>query len=191
MAIQMTERPAPKPARMEPVIEPSRWLIGMGVATIVLGFLAIALAFATTMITVMTLGAVIIAAAVFQAVFAFTSGRWAGFGTHLLLAVLYGVVGVYLVANPLGGAIVVTLAMGLLFAISGLFRVVASVAHRFAGWGWALFSGLVSTALGVYVLRYLPGASLFLLGTVLGVDLIFFGVNLTASGIDLRNAFRR
>jgi uncharacterized membrane protein HdeD (DUF308 family) len=51
---------------------------------------------------------------------------------------------------------------------------------KFPWWGWTVFAGLVSVALGVYVLAIYPTASTFFIGIVIGVDLIFDGAALTA-----------
>lgn len=164
----------------------SSWLIAMGVATLIIGFLALSSSVATTLISVIVLGVLCILAAIFQFVFALTSGKWGGFGLHLLLAVLYVLTGIFLVSNPGIGAATLTLFLAFLFITSGIFRIVGSIVMRFSGWGWALLSGVITTALGVYVISNMPVASLTLLGVLLGVDLIFFGAGLMSFGIALR-----
>jgi len=185
MAISLMERPpvrrAPAPAR-----ESGRVLMAMGAATLVLGVVALAMAGLTTLFSVVALGCLAILGAIFQAVFAFTSGRFEGFGVHLLLSVLYAIVGVFLVTNPLLGAMALTVGLGMLFTASGLFRIVASLEARFVGWGWPFVSGLITTALGIYVLKSFPAVSLVLLGALFGVDMIFFGGGLLGLGAALR-----
>lgn len=186
MAIPLMERPTLRPPKLEPAPEPGRWLMAMGAATLILGVVALAAASLTTVMSVVVLGCFAILGAIFQSVFAFTSGRWQGFGLHALLAVLYGIVGVYLVANPLAGAVALTVALGFLFAVSGIFRIAASWQARYPAWGWSFFSGAVTAALGVYVLKNVAGASMLLLGTLFGVDMIFFGGGLMGLGSALR-----
>lgn len=164
----------------------SRWLITMGIATFVLGVLALVASVATTLVSILFIGSLFIVSSILQAIFAVTSGRWAGFGLHLLLAVLYAITGAFLVMNPAMGAATLTLFLAFFFMTSGLFRIVASLALRFAGWGWALFSGLVATSFGVYIVMNLPEASLILLGVLFAIDLIFYGANLTTFGIILK-----
>lgn len=170
----------------EKINAPSSWLIAAGVAILIIGFLALTSAVATTLMSVIVLGILCLFAALFQFVFALTAGRWGGFGLHLLLAVLYAVTGLFLVANPAIAAATLTLFLAFLFVTSGIFRIVGSLVMRFSGWGWALLSGVVTTALGIYVVANWAAASLTLLGVLLGVDLIFFGAGVLSFGVALR-----
>jgi uncharacterized membrane protein HdeD (DUF308 family) len=167
------------------------WLMAMGIGLIILGLTALYAAIATTLVSVLFLGMILIFAGVFQGVFAFTSGQWSGFALHLLLAVLYVLGGIYLILNPVAGAVTLTILLGFLFLASGLFRVVGSISMRSKGWGWALFSGIITTAVGLYVVFNLPAASLFLIGIFVGVDLIFYGVYLTNFAFSVGNGAKR
>jgi uncharacterized membrane protein HdeD (DUF308 family) len=65
-----------------------------------------------------------------------------------------------------------------LFIVGGLFRGIGASVIQFPRWGWTAFSGLVSIALGVYLLVTWPAASTFFVGIVIGIDLIFDGASL-------------
>ena len=65
-----------------------------------------------------------------------------------------------------------------LFIVGGLFRGIGASVIHFPRWGWTVFSGLVSFALGVYLLVRWPTASTYFIGVVIGVDLIFDGAAL-------------
>jgi uncharacterized membrane protein HdeD (DUF308 family) len=54
---------------------------------------------------------------------------------------------------------------------------VASVVMQFPNWGWALFSGIVSLALGGMLLSRWQTTSLWFLGLFIGLDLIFHGIS--------------
>jgi uncharacterized membrane protein HdeD (DUF308 family) len=162
---------------------PSRWLMAVGIA--ILGGFALAMSVVTTLVSVLFIGGLFSAAAIFQAVFAATSGRWSGFGLHLMLAALYGVAGVFLIVDPAMGARSLTLLLASFFIASGSLRMVGASAARFSKWGWAFFSGLVTIALGIYILANLPAATPVMLGVVLGVDLLFLGTNLAVLGSQL------
>jgi uncharacterized membrane protein HdeD (DUF308 family) len=47
-----------------------------------------------------------------------------------------------------------------------------------ARWGWTVFAGLVSVALGIFLLSTWPTASTFFIGMAIGIDLIFDGAAL-------------
>jgi uncharacterized membrane protein HdeD (DUF308 family) len=164
-----------------------RWLVAIGIVIMLIGVFALATAMMTTLLSVLFIGLLFVAAAIFQAIFAVTAGRWSGFGLHLLLAVLYGITGVFILGNPAMGMVSLTLFLAFLFVVSGMFRIIASATFRFPYWGLSLASGLITAALGIYVAINLNKASLFLLGTLFGVDLIFFGAYLASFGANLRH----
>lgn len=167
---------------VDPFALSSRWLVATGVALAVLGTLALTMSVATTLISVVVIGAMFLASAVFQAFFAGSSGRWTGFGWHLISAALYGVAGLFLILDPGVGARSLTLLLAFFFVASGGLRSASAVAARLPRWRWTFFGGLVTIALGVYIVMNLPAASLVTLGVVLGVDLVFLGVHLAVAG---------
>jgi len=57
---------------------------------------------------------------------------------------------------------------------------------QFPRWGWAVFSGIVSVALGVMLLMQLPTSSLWFIGFAIGIDFIFDGTSFIALGTALR-----
>jgi uncharacterized membrane protein HdeD (DUF308 family) len=91
------------------------------------------------------------------------------------MSILYIVVGFMMISNPVGGAISLTLLLTAFFIVSGLFRIVASASLRYPQWGWGLFSGIVSICLGVLVFAQWPVSGIWLVGTLVGVDLVFAG----------------
>jgi len=74
-----------------------------------------------------------------------------------------------------------------LFIVGGLFRGIGASVIQFPRWGWTVFSGLVSFALGVYLLATWPSASTYFVGVVIGVDLIFDGAALAGFAGALRS----
>ena len=51
---------------------------------------------------------------------------------------------------------------------------------------WLILSSLVSFVLGLYLIGTLPVSSLYIPGTLLGIDLIFYGASLTAFSANRR-----
>jgi len=44
-----------------------------------------------------------------------------------------------------------------------------------SGWGWMIFSGILSAIVGILIWIYFPGSTVFTLGTLAGISLIFTG----------------
>ena len=65
--------------------------------------------------------------------------------------------------------------------------------EHFHGWPWVLLNGFISVFLGIYIWRHLPETAMWLIGTFVGIDLIFcgaswiflaFGIRSVSSGKD-------
>ena len=81
------------------------FLIAMGVALILLGIAAIASSFVATLVTTLTIGALLLLGAIFQIVTAIWGRTWRGFVLHLLGGVLYLVAGLFVIQSPIEAAI--------------------------------------------------------------------------------------
>ena len=46
---------------------------------------------------------------------------------------------------------------------------------RIHGWGWQVLSGLVALLLGLFITAGWPASSIWVIGTFIGIDLIFGG----------------
>jgi uncharacterized membrane protein HdeD (DUF308 family) len=115
-------------------------------------------------------------------------GHWVGFFHHLLAAILFGVIGVMLIARPLISAEALTVVMAVFFLIGGLFQLIASVAVALPGWGWATADGIIMLVLGGLILAQWPASGLWVIGLFVGIDLIFYGFAWIALAAGLRTA---
>lgn len=168
----------------------STWLIAMGIATLLLGFFALMMSLVTTLVSVFFIGGLLILAAIFQGVYAVSSERWPRFFLHMALAILYLMAGLFLVLNPLVGAVSLSILIAYFFVVSGGFRFALALTERMEGWVWGLVSGLITLALGAYVLLNLEAIGLYLLGVLFAVDLIFLGSYLLTSGLAVKRLRR-
>jgi uncharacterized membrane protein HdeD (DUF308 family) len=93
----------------------------------------------------------------------------------LLSGILGVVVGLMLLGNPIQGGITLTILLASFLFVGGIFKAVASVTHRFGGWGWLLLNGVIDIALGVMIWRELPVSGLTIIGLLVGISTIFRG----------------
>ena len=111
-----------------------------------------------------------------------------GWGSRLLLAAISIVAGVVILRNPMVGALAMTLAMASYFLLAAVGRAVLALeASEAKGRTWLILSALVSFVLGLYLIGTLPVSSLYIPGTLLGIDLIFYGASLTALSANRRD----
>jgi len=151
------------------------WLLAGGCISIIAGMVAIAYSVVATLVSVVFLAALMIFSGVVEGAYALRHRERGHLVLYLLEAVLAIVIGVLLLRSPIAGAIVLTMLMATYFLISGVFRVVGALALRLPNWGWLLASGIINIGLGIVVWSGWPVSGLWLLGTLLGVNLLFSG----------------
>jgi len=165
-------------AGLEQVRKSWGWFLTFGILLTVLGVVCVGKAQTATTFSILALGWVLMISGVVWLINSFYAFSWHGFFLYLLNAIIRGVTGYLLVRHPDAGAQGVTMVLAALFIVGGLFRGIGAGVIQFPRWGWTVFSGLVSFALGVYLLATWPAASTYFVGIVIGVDLIFDGASL-------------
>ena len=150
-------------------------LLALGIAELLLGTIALGVVGMVTLVSVIFFGWLLIFSGVAHLVRAFRTRGWEGVSLHLLLGILQVAVGVLLLARPAAGAASLTLLLAALFTVSGLFRIGFAMMTRIHGWGWQVLSGLVALLLGLLITAGWPASSIWVIGTFIGIDLIFGG----------------
>jgi len=96
---------------------------------------------------------------------------------EILLGIVYGVVGTYLVASPLGGLQSLTIAVAIYLFIEGILEFVLSFELRPApGAGWLLFDGIITLVLAALIWSTWPSGAIWVVGTLVGISMFFSGV---------------
>jgi uncharacterized membrane protein HdeD (DUF308 family) len=162
------------------------WFLALGIALIVVGVLAITYPVPASEVAIQFYGFFLVAGAVVEIVSVIWARRWAGFFLHLLSGLLYLFVGMVLIEHPELGMLVTTLLLAILFFAGGVVRVVLALSQRPGGWGWSLLSGVVSVLLGIMIWRQFPASALWVIGTFVGIELIFNGWSWVMLALGLR-----
>jgi uncharacterized membrane protein HdeD (DUF308 family) len=147
----------------------------LGIALIVFGTFCIINPFVPTLASVIFLGFVLMAAGITQIVSSFWAGKWSGMLIHMLIGVLYVVVGYMIVDAPVINMVLITKFIAIFMIVSGAFRIIAALVVRFQDWWWALLNGGVTLLLGIIINRQLPEASLWVIGLFIGIEMFFNG----------------
>lgn len=151
------------------------WFLLWGLLLTILGVFAVGASTLTSFVTIFFIGATLVVAGIVDLIYAFWARHWSGFFLTLLVGILYVVTGLLCITKPLAALAALTLVIGSLFAVTGLFKILSALCVQFEGWGWILFSGLISLLLGVLVLSEWPAGSLWIIGLFVGIDLILYG----------------
>jgi uncharacterized membrane protein HdeD (DUF308 family) len=163
------------------------WFVALGIAQLVLGIIAWFDVIAFTIAGTIFIGALLVVAGAFQVIHSFMDREWGAFVLHLLVGVLYMIGGFLLMDEPLQGSVVITILVAAALIIGGILRLVIAFQHRhMPGWGLLLASGVISLIVGLMLYLTLPWSGLWVLGTLIAVELIFHGVSWVQFGLTLR-----
>jgi uncharacterized membrane protein HdeD (DUF308 family) len=163
------------------------WFVGLGVALLLLGIFALGDVVAVTLISTIFIGAMLLVGGVFQVVHAFMVKTWSGFLLSMLGGIVYAVGGLLIMDEPVQGALAITLFLIVALTIGGILRIVVAVRHReMNGWWLMALSGLISVLIGFLLYASFPWSGLWVLGTLIGVELLVQGATWLMFGMALR-----
>ena len=163
------------------------WFVALGIAQLVLGIVAWFDVVLFTIAGVIFIGAMLLIGGVLQVAHAFMDRDWRAFILHLLMGVLYVIGGFLLMDEPLQGSVVITIILSVALIIGGVLRIVMALQHRhMPGWGFMLVGGLISLLVGMLLYLMLPWSGLWVVGTLIAVELVVHGVSWLQFGLALR-----
>lgn len=163
------------------------WFVAIGIALLVLGAIALVYVLAATLVSVLFIGILMLIGALGLLIQAWKVKNWSGFLLWSLSGLLYAAAGIVAIVNPLAGAALLTLLLGATLIGAGAFRLWVWFNNRGQhGWGWLGFSGAITFATGLVIAIGWPANSLWILGLLLGFDLLFQGWSLLFAGLALR-----
>ena len=165
------------------------FFVALGIGLILLGVIAWLDVVAVTLAGTIFIGAMLVVGGVFQIVHAFVTREWAGFLFGLLAGALAVFAGLLIMSEPVGGALALTIVVVVFLAVGGVTRIVLALRHRgMARWGLLLASGLVSLLVAWLLYAELPWSGLWVLGTLIAIELIVQGIAWLSFGLALRRA---
>lgn len=99
------------------------------------------------------------------------------------------ILGAYMLSN-IGAALAsLTIYIAAFFIIGGITEAIMAFQLKPAsGWGWALFSGLITVLLGAMIWNQFPLTGEWAIGTLVGIKLVFSGWSLLMFGMVARSA---
>ena len=166
-------------AMRETVRRHSLWYLIQGGVMVLAGVLALVYPIASSFAAVLLLGWLLIISGVAQGISLFDVRKVPHFWLQLVSVVLSVIVGVLLIRHRGQGLLVLTLLLLVYFMIEGISKVIFALTIRpFPNWGWVLASGIIAVLLALYLLASLPVTAIWLLGVLLGIQLICEGAAL-------------
>jgi uncharacterized membrane protein HdeD (DUF308 family) len=160
--------------------------VAFGVIIVLLGLLGLAFTGVFTLGIVALLGWVFAISGAVEIVHAVVRKGWAGFWVDLVSGLLTLGAGVMIILQPVAAVAVLTVLIGIVFVIGGIFRLWAGAAIRTPYGTWVVLHGIVSALLGVMILAEWPFSSVWVIGTLVSIDLLFNGARMIALGLAAR-----
>ena len=162
-------------------------VVAFGLLLILLGAAALAFTLAATVATVVVNGVFFLVAGAAEIGIGAHSQRWSQYFLWMIGGVLYLVAGLFCIINPDLGRLWLTLALG-----GGL--IAAAVVRAYLALqlpasqrrGVVLLAAAITFLLGLIIVLHWPWDSVYVLGTLLGVDLLFHGAGWVTFGMGLR-----
>lgn len=167
----------------------SGFTIVLSILLIVCGFLAILLPIETTLGVVIVIAWLLMISGVVQFVHAIR-GRTAGsrFWTGVIAVIHFGM-GLFFRLDPGIGIAALTLALIAFFIAQGVIGIVDWFRRRESGAsGWLLFESVITLILGLMIWRHWPSGSLWVIGTLVGINMIMFGTTRLMLALAVRRA---
>lgn len=176
-------------AMRETVRRHSLWYLVQGGLMVVGGVLALVYPVFASVAVVALLGWVLIASGIVQGISLIGAQSVPNFWLQMVSVGLSIVVGILFLSDPGTGLTTVTFLLIVYFVVEGISKVIFALTIRpFPNWGWVLGSGALSVVIAFILYASLTGVSLWLLGLLLGIQLIAEGVALGYLAWDLRRA---
>jgi len=167
------------------------WFVALGIVLILVGFFASIDVVAFTIASVIFIGAMMLVGGIFQIIHAFMTKTWGSFALNLLMGIIYVIGGFLIMSEPVQGSLVITLFLIAALVVGGIVRMLVAFQHKeMQGWGLMAISGLISLILAVMLFMSFPGSGLWVLGTLIAVELLIQGVTWLQFGISLRRLGR-
>jgi uncharacterized membrane protein HdeD (DUF308 family) len=162
-------------------------ITAFGVLLVVLGFVALFFSLVATIVTVTLNGVLFLIAGGAEIGIGMHSRTWGRFFFWVLGGLLYLAAGVVCIVNPVLASVALTLILGAALIAAGVVR--AYLAFQLPAdqpRALVFVAAAVTILLGLVIVTHWPLDSVYVLGTLLGLDLLFHGVGWVSFGMGLR-----
>jgi uncharacterized membrane protein HdeD (DUF308 family) len=129
-------------------------------------------------------GAMMLIAGITRVIDAFQGGGfWSG-----LFGAVYCIAGLMIIGDPLPGLLALTMILVIYFLVVGITEIIAAFKIRpVDGWGYLLFSGIVSVLLSLMIWNQWPLSGAWAVGVLVGIQLMISGMTMITVGSAIKN----
>ena len=152
------------------------WSVMLSVLMIVAGILAIIVPPASGIAVTILVGWLMVFSGAAHLVYGWETRSSGGLLWGMLLGILYIVTGGYVLLNPVAGLASLTLVLAAYLLVESILEFILSYRLRpLHGSAWLLVDGIVTLILAIMIWRTWPSSSLWAIGTLVGISMLFSG----------------
>jgi uncharacterized membrane protein HdeD (DUF308 family) len=165
------------------------WSIALSVLLILAGLCAILIPFISGIGITVFIGWAMFLSGVFHFILAFKTHTTGSVLWEILLGIVYVFAGFYLIFHPLSGLLSLTFLLILYLVFEGVLELIHGFQVRpRAGSGWLFFDGILTLILAVLLWRAWPSSSVWAIGTLVGISMLFSGFSRLMLSLAARRA---
>ena len=152
------------------------WSIALSVLLIIAGLIALCLPFLSGVAITLFFGWAMILSGITHLIFAFKTHTTGGRVWEIIIGIIYLFTGFYLIFHPLDAL----LALTLILACYLFFEAIVEFIQYFQlrprhGASWLIVDGIITLILAIMIWRAWPASSVWVIGTLVGISMIFSG----------------
>ena len=152
------------------------WSIALSILLIIAGFIALLLPFVSGVALTIFFGWAMIISGITHLIFAFKTHTTGGRIWEILVGAVYLVTGFVLLRHPLDSLLVLTLVLAYYLFFEAIVEFIQFFQLRPRhGAVWLLVDGIITLVLAVMIWRSWPASSIWVVGTLVGISMIFSG----------------
>ncbi|MBV9115195.1 MAG: DUF308 domain-containing protein [Hyphomicrobiales bacterium] len=167
----------------------AKWylIMALGVVYILASAVALYSIVMSAVASVLIVGIMMLIAGVAEVINACQLKSWSKFFLWIAIGALYIFAGVATFENPVLASLLLTFMLGASLIISGMIRMTLGFSMKIGTpWVFVFLSGVITLLLGFVILAHWPVSSIYTLGFLLGLDLLFVGLSWIGMALRLR-----
>jgi uncharacterized membrane protein HdeD (DUF308 family) len=168
------------------------WSIALSVLLIIAGLFAMAIPALSGIAITLFFGWAMIISGITHFIFAFKTHTTGGVIWELLVGAVYLFTGIYLILHPLAALIALTLILALYLFFESIVEFIQFFQlRRHHGAIWILVDGVVTLILAIMIWRSWPASTIWVIGTLVGISMIFSGFSRLMLSLAAKRAINR
>ena len=165
------------------------WSVTLSVVMILAGLLAIIISPLAGIAVALLIGWLLVITGGAHLLFCWHRRGVGGVLWEVLLGILYLVVGIYILMNPMAGLASLTLALAFYLFVEAILEFFLGFQlHGTKGAGWLWVDGIVDLILAIMIWKTWPVSTGWVIGTLLGFGILFTGFSRLVLSLEARRA---